>query len=233
MRGASRNCRCRAAAASQWPLLDESKLFAYIGDVIRTFKSKALSELWTKGKSSKIDAKMQKRIFARLDRLDVALRAEEMNIPGFDFHALHGFNPETLFGPRQWTVVHHVRIRRWRRLPSRFRAISLKEQTWSMQPSAVRTAAPPIPARYFATTLFRLPAGPRRISPACSEFRASTSTTSWENESRYLPPSPYASASFSATAPEFWTRMQGAYDTWHAERTEDVSRIPTIKAKAA
>ena len=28
-----------------------------------------------------------------------------------------------------------------------------------------------------------------------------------------------------------WTRMQGAYDTWHAERTEDVSRIPTIKAK--
>ena len=30
-----------------------------------------------------------------------------------------------------------------------------------------------------------------------------------------------------------WTRMQGAYDTWHAERTEDVSHIPTIKAKAA
>jgi antitoxin HigA-1 len=30
-----------------------------------------------------------------------------------------------------------------------------------------------------------------------------------------------------------WIRMQGAYDAWHAERTEDVSRIPTIKAKAA
>ena len=30
-----------------------------------------------------------------------------------------------------------------------------------------------------------------------------------------------------------WTRMQDAYDTWHAERTEDVSHIPTIKAKAA
>ncbi len=57
-------------------------------------KSKALAELWTKGKSPKIDAKMQKRIFARLDRLDVALRAEEMNIPGFDFHVLHGFNPK-------------------------------------------------------------------------------------------------------------------------------------------
>ena len=75
-------------------MLDESKLFAYIGAVIRTFKNKALSESWTKGRSSKIDTKMQKRILARLDRLDVAVRAEEMNIPGFDFHALHGFNPK-------------------------------------------------------------------------------------------------------------------------------------------
>jgi addiction module HigA family antidote len=30
-----------------------------------------------------------------------------------------------------------------------------------------------------------------------------------------------------------WTRMQAAYDTWHAERTEDVSHIPTIRVKAA
>jgi antitoxin HigA-1 len=30
-----------------------------------------------------------------------------------------------------------------------------------------------------------------------------------------------------------WTRMQAAYDTWQAEQTEDVSKIPTIKARAA
>ena len=30
-----------------------------------------------------------------------------------------------------------------------------------------------------------------------------------------------------------WTRMQAAYDTWHAEQNEDVSKIPTIKATAA
>lgn len=30
-----------------------------------------------------------------------------------------------------------------------------------------------------------------------------------------------------------WARMQAAYDTWHAERVEDVSAIPTIRAKAA
>jgi addiction module HigA family antidote len=30
-----------------------------------------------------------------------------------------------------------------------------------------------------------------------------------------------------------WARMQAAYDTWQAERAEDVSGIPTIRAKAA
>src|ERR1700694_3978655 len=30
-----------------------------------------------------------------------------------------------------------------------------------------------------------------------------------------------------------WVRMQAAYDTWHAERKEDVSKIPTLRANAA
>jgi addiction module HigA family antidote len=30
-----------------------------------------------------------------------------------------------------------------------------------------------------------------------------------------------------------WVRMQAAYDTWQAERNEDVSKIPTLRPKAA
>ena len=30
-----------------------------------------------------------------------------------------------------------------------------------------------------------------------------------------------------------WVRMQAAYDTWHAERKEDVSGIPTLRPRAA
>jgi len=30
-----------------------------------------------------------------------------------------------------------------------------------------------------------------------------------------------------------WVRMQAAYDTWNAERKEDVSKIPTLRIKAA
>ena len=61
--------------------------------MIQTFKSKALAELWNNGRTTKIDTRLHKRIFARLDRLDASLKSEEMNVPGFDFHSLKGFNP--------------------------------------------------------------------------------------------------------------------------------------------
>ena len=61
--------------------------------MIRSFKGKCLAELWEKGRTGKIDAKMQARILRRLDRLDVIVRPEEMNVPGFDFHPLRGFKP--------------------------------------------------------------------------------------------------------------------------------------------
>jgi toxin HigB-1 len=58
--------------------------------VIKTFKNKALSDLWSSGKTSKIDAKMHDRILRRLDQLDAAVRSEDMNLLGFNFHRLHG-----------------------------------------------------------------------------------------------------------------------------------------------
>lgn len=60
--------------------------------MIKSFKNKQLAALWA-GKRSKIDAKFTKRIMMRLDRLDVATNAEQMNLPGFNFHPLSGFNP--------------------------------------------------------------------------------------------------------------------------------------------
>jgi proteic killer suppression protein len=60
---------------------------------IRTFRSKALSDLWSSGRTSKIDTSLHRRVLARLDALDVAEAPEDMNVPGFDFHALRGFKP--------------------------------------------------------------------------------------------------------------------------------------------
>ena len=52
-----------------------------------------MADLWSSGRIGKIDSKMQRRILVRLDRLDAAMTPEEMNLPGFDFHALKGFEP--------------------------------------------------------------------------------------------------------------------------------------------
>ena len=61
--------------------------------MIKSFRHKGLAELWSKGTTAKIDAKLHKRILARLDALESSVRPEDMNIPGFDFHSLRGFDP--------------------------------------------------------------------------------------------------------------------------------------------
>ena len=61
--------------------------------MIRSFKSKALAELWSTSKTKKIDGRMHARILRRLDALDKAAVPDELNIPGFNFHLLKGFNP--------------------------------------------------------------------------------------------------------------------------------------------
>jgi proteic killer suppression protein len=60
--------------------------------MIRTFKNKELASLWETGRS-KIDQRLHGRLIERLDALDAAARAQDMNVPGYDFHPLRGFNP--------------------------------------------------------------------------------------------------------------------------------------------
>lgn len=57
--------------------------------MIRTFRSKDLAALWA-GNRSKIDARMHRRILARLTFLDAAAAPESMNVLGWDFHGLQG-----------------------------------------------------------------------------------------------------------------------------------------------
>lgn len=75
--------------------------------MIRSFKHKGLSELWEKGRTAKVDAKLQDRVLRRLDALDVAGRPEDMNLPGFDFHALRGFYPTryTVHANGPWCIT--------------------------------------------------------------------------------------------------------------------------------
>ena len=60
--------------------------------MIKTFASKQLAALWETGRS-KIDARLHDRILRRLDALDAATQADDMNLPGFNFHSLRGRGP--------------------------------------------------------------------------------------------------------------------------------------------
>jgi proteic killer suppression protein len=62
-------------------------------NVIKSFRSKPLADFWANGWSARIDARLGKRIERRLEALDAASIPQEMNVAGYDFHALRGFRP--------------------------------------------------------------------------------------------------------------------------------------------
>ena len=60
--------------------------------MIKSFRNKGLAELWSKDRTSRIDQRLYDRILQRLDALDAAGEPEDVNVPGFDFHSLKGFD---------------------------------------------------------------------------------------------------------------------------------------------
>lgn len=58
--------------------------------MVRSIRSRALKALWERGAAAKVAPELVERIRRRMDALDAALRPEDMNLPGFDFHKLRG-----------------------------------------------------------------------------------------------------------------------------------------------
>jgi toxin HigB-1 len=69
--------------------------------MIKGFKHKGLQELFERGTTRKIQKTMHERCLRRLDALKDAARPEDMNLPGFDFHAP---NFHALRGGQRYTV---------------------------------------------------------------------------------------------------------------------------------
>lgn len=58
--------------------------------MIRSFKSKALRRYWTTGDARSLPADQIERINLRLSALDTATAPEQLDVPGWNFHALKG-----------------------------------------------------------------------------------------------------------------------------------------------
>ena len=58
--------------------------------MIKSFRHRGLKELYQNGRSRNVGPSLQNRCLQRIDALDYASRPEDMNVPGFNFHALRG-----------------------------------------------------------------------------------------------------------------------------------------------
>ncbi len=66
--------------------------------MIRSFRSRGLAAFWHHDDCSGLRADLVVRLRRRLESLNRAPRPEDMNIPGFNFHRLHG-------KPTRYTVL--------------------------------------------------------------------------------------------------------------------------------
>jgi proteic killer suppression protein len=58
--------------------------------VIRKFRHRGLERFFAKGDYRGIPAQFANRLERMLDRLDAALKPDDMNLPGYRFHPLKG-----------------------------------------------------------------------------------------------------------------------------------------------
>ena len=58
--------------------------------MIKSFKHKGLSELFESGQTRRVRQDLQSRCLRRLEVLDQAEVLTDFEIPGFNFHGLHG-----------------------------------------------------------------------------------------------------------------------------------------------
>lgn len=58
--------------------------------MIKSFRHKGLAELFETGSSRRLRNDLRVRALRRLDALDHAEALSALNVPGFDFHPLHG-----------------------------------------------------------------------------------------------------------------------------------------------
>ena len=73
--------------------------------MIRSFRHKGLERFFRRGDYRGIPAQNGARIERILDRLDAAMRPDDMNLPGYRFHRLKGDRSGTYAVTGNWRIT--------------------------------------------------------------------------------------------------------------------------------
>ena len=75
--------------------------------MIKSFRHKGLERFFREGSKARIQPKHERRLRLQLGRLDAARSAEDMDLPGWRFHALKGDlkGHWAVFVEKNWRVV--------------------------------------------------------------------------------------------------------------------------------
>ena len=192
--------------------------------MIKTFANKQLKALWETGKS-KIDVRLHKRILRRLDALDAAAMPEDMNLPGFDFHALRGHSRAryTVHVNGPWCITFGFG-------DGDVHALDFEQYHQEVRMNRNSGRCPTHPGELLREDV--IPATGKSKSEIARMLGISRQHLHDVLAGR-KPVSPEVAvrlAKLFGNSPLVWIRMQGAYDSWHAARDIDVTRVPSLAA---
>jgi proteic killer suppression protein len=73
--------------------------------LIKSFKHNGLRELFERGTTAKVQKTLHSRRLRRLDALNDAASVDELNVPGFDFHAVKGVKRYSIHINGPWCIT--------------------------------------------------------------------------------------------------------------------------------
>lgn len=192
--------------------------------MIETFANKQPKALWETGKS-KIDTRHHSRILRRLDALDAATRPEDMNLPGFGFHALRGHKPTryTVHVNGPWCVTFEFG-------DGNAYALDLEQCHQETNMSRDADRCPTHPGELLRKDV--LPAV-KKSKTEVSRLLGISRQHLHDILAERKPVSPEVAVRLGklfGNRASLWIRMQGAYDEWQVSKKVDVSGIPTLHA---
>ena len=198
--------------------------------LIKSFKNKGLSELWLRRTTAKIEAKMHKRIERRLDALDQAAKPEDMDIPGFDFHPLKGFDPKrcTVHVNGPWCVT--FAFEGTDAVDVDFEQTTEDREKMASYPAVRNPHRPPThPGELLREDVLPATGKPKAEIARLLGISRQQLYDILDETKPVSPAMAVRLGKLFGNGAGLWSRMQNAHDTWHAEREIDVSAIPTLQ----